>query len=253
MEIIESIKKAGMSEYEAKAYYALLFLGEGTSREVSNEAHVPITRVFDVLEGLEEKNLIQKMNDNPKVWKAIGPEVGLKGFIETKVEGYKQLEEYLISNLKLVKPEVKHEVRSKVILVSGFTNVFRTAADHIEKSWKSLDIISVGERLPVKMEVESARAIKRGVDIRMICTKYDSTNADMLKKWIRDGWKIRHAEESQEYSLGVFDERACIIIIKAPKNDKDRIGVVFENESLSKSLHGYFKTLWETANPIKTG
>jgi len=47
--IVEGLRKLGLTEYEAKAYAALVGMGEASAREVHELSGVPRTRIYDIL------------------------------------------------------------------------------------------------------------------------------------------------------------------------------------------------------------
>ena len=73
--LINSLKKLGLTEYEAKAYVAIVELGEAEAHEVARKSGVPRTRIYDVLSKLETSGLIQRIKEpRPAVYSAISPE-----------------------------------------------------------------------------------------------------------------------------------------------------------------------------------
>lgn len=56
----------GLSAYAARTYVALVGLGEGTARDVSERAEVPRTRVYDAVEELSERGLVDVQHATPK-------------------------------------------------------------------------------------------------------------------------------------------------------------------------------------------
>ncbi|WP_110926597.1 TrmB family transcriptional regulator [Bacillus massiliglaciei] len=63
-ETVQQLKKLGFSEYEAKAYLALVKQGTATAYQVSKESGVPRARVYDVLSSLTEKGVALKEEMN---------------------------------------------------------------------------------------------------------------------------------------------------------------------------------------------
>lgn len=252
MTIIEELKDAGLSEYEAKVYYELLISGEQTGRDIAKASKVPPTRVFDVLDRLREKGLVMLIQQRPMLWLAISPESGLKTFIDRKVAKYAELQTHLIEQLKRAKQEPEQKIRETVTVVSGFREIFSLVAQCIKKSTKEVSIFSVGESIPISTEIESARAVKRGVNLKFIATLYNEKNKSLLNKWMEEGWSIRHLSGSQEYSFAIFDKSVCTIIVKNPLVQNERIMILFENRGLSKALCAYYDFLWNKAKPIAT-
>jgi len=76
--IIEALKKLGLTEYEARAYVAVVELGEAEAADIARRSGVPRTRIYDVLSRLEGAGLIQRIKESrPAVYSAISPERSL--------------------------------------------------------------------------------------------------------------------------------------------------------------------------------
>lgn len=72
-DVIDHLIRLGLNEYEAKAYLAVVALGEGTIKEISEESGVPRSRAYDIMERLAEKGLVKVGNTNPRYYKANDP------------------------------------------------------------------------------------------------------------------------------------------------------------------------------------
>jgi sugar-specific transcriptional regulator TrmB len=70
----------GLSGYEARAYLALLRLGEASPREVAEEAGVPTQRIYDVLRRLSRRGLVSRVGEGR--FRAVDPERALKAEAE---------------------------------------------------------------------------------------------------------------------------------------------------------------------------
>lgn len=62
--ILQNIQALGFSQYEAKSYVSLVYLGPSTAYQISKQSGVPRTRIYEVLEGLEEKGIVMKEEIN---------------------------------------------------------------------------------------------------------------------------------------------------------------------------------------------
>ncbi len=63
---LDTIKDYGLTEYEAKAYLALVELEEATAREVADVSRVPRTKIYGVIDDLHEKSLVEVIPERPK-------------------------------------------------------------------------------------------------------------------------------------------------------------------------------------------
>lgn len=76
--LVESLKKLGLTEYEAKVYAALVGLGEATAREVHEASEVPRTRIYDVLRDLADKGFVEFIQGSPTYYRVVEPETVLE-------------------------------------------------------------------------------------------------------------------------------------------------------------------------------
>jgi len=70
MGLIEVLKNFGLSDYEAKALVALLSKGVLTAKEVAEISGIPRTSVYDVMDSLLSKGLVESFG-KPKRFKAM--------------------------------------------------------------------------------------------------------------------------------------------------------------------------------------
>lgn len=71
-EAVELLQEFGLTEYRARAFVALTRLGEGTAKEVSEVADIPQARVYDCMEALAERGLVDVRNGKPRRFRAAG-------------------------------------------------------------------------------------------------------------------------------------------------------------------------------------
>jgi sugar-specific transcriptional regulator TrmB len=68
---VEQLQGLGLKEYEAEALVALIRLGDGTAKEVSEVSEVPRTRVYDAVRVLEAKGLVEVQHSSPQRFRAV--------------------------------------------------------------------------------------------------------------------------------------------------------------------------------------
>ena len=94
--VVEKLQRVGLTEYEAKAYLALLNTHLSTATKVSEKSGVPRTRIYSVLEALEGKGWVKIYSGVPLLFKAIEP---LRVFEKAK-EDYAEFLESVQTTLK---------------------------------------------------------------------------------------------------------------------------------------------------------
>lgn len=65
-ERLAKVQEYGLTEYEARAYLALLDFEVATASKVARLSRVPRTKIYQALEGLETKRLVRAIPERPK-------------------------------------------------------------------------------------------------------------------------------------------------------------------------------------------
>jgi sugar-specific transcriptional regulator TrmB len=249
----DELKKAGITEYEERAYMALLELGPSSGIDISKRSDVPKTRVYDILKDLIGKGLVELVQKKPMVFKAVRPEVGVKHLFESEIEKIKDAELRTIEAMKSVKEKQTAipRIHEWITTVLGDKNMYDMVVAWMTKTKRELSIFSVGEEIPYSLEVAMKRAVARGVNCRLIVTKYDEENKHILKRHAGLGLKLRHYPSTGEWTFSVFDKEKAMINVRNPKIKEERISTFFEVPDLAKALAEYYETIWKKAKVIK--
>lgn len=94
---IDRLSKLGFSEYEAKAYIALLKEHPLTAYEIAKYSGIPTSKIYEVIRKLENKHTIQPIHgERSKMYVPLSPEEFIQG-VRSETE----------SNLQAVKDELK--------------------------------------------------------------------------------------------------------------------------------------------------
>lgn len=70
----DRLEALGLSAYAARTFVALVVLGTGTAKSVSETVKVPRTRVYDAVEELDEWGLVSIEESTPKRFRGVSPE-----------------------------------------------------------------------------------------------------------------------------------------------------------------------------------
>ncbi|WP_440766680.1 TrmB family transcriptional regulator [Natronorubrum sp. DTA7] len=77
-EAVKTLAELGLTEYEARCFVALTRLSTGTAKEISQVADVPRSRVYDTIERLEKKGLVDVQQTEPREYKAVSVETACR-------------------------------------------------------------------------------------------------------------------------------------------------------------------------------
>lgn len=74
----EALVQLGLTEYEAKCFVALVRVEQGTAKEVSQLSDVPRSRVYDTVERLHRRGLVDVQQSEPRQYRAVSKKEALK-------------------------------------------------------------------------------------------------------------------------------------------------------------------------------
>ncbi len=87
MSILEQLRTAGFTEYEARAYIGLVRGGGMTARELSRASGVPYSKIYEVVSKLERKGLVEVQKARPMIFRAVSPRNGLQRYRNEYLKG----------------------------------------------------------------------------------------------------------------------------------------------------------------------
>ncbi len=103
------LNDANLSTYEISAYITLInssSINPPTAKEISLESGVPSGRIYEILEDLEKKGLIEIIDSRPKKYKAISLNKALDNLIGFQSKESKRKIGYLYDRAKILESEL---------------------------------------------------------------------------------------------------------------------------------------------------
>ncbi|WP_323191884.1 helix-turn-helix domain-containing protein [Halostella sp. PRR32] len=77
---VTALESVGLTEYEARCFVGLSRIRKGTAKEISQLSDVPRSRVYDALERLHERGLVDVQQSEPREYQAVETETALSVF-----------------------------------------------------------------------------------------------------------------------------------------------------------------------------
>jgi sugar-specific transcriptional regulator TrmB len=71
---VDGLVKLGLTEYEARAYVAIVSIGEGGISDISQQSGIPRSRVYDIMERLAAKGFVEVGAMKPLRYRAVDPD-----------------------------------------------------------------------------------------------------------------------------------------------------------------------------------
>lgn len=98
-EAVDLLESFECTEYEAKCFVALTRIGQGSAKAVSEVADVPQARVYDCMESLQDRGLVDVQGSTPREYRAAPPTEAV-GALDRRVSGRLDRLETLLPRLE---------------------------------------------------------------------------------------------------------------------------------------------------------
>jgi sugar-specific transcriptional regulator TrmB len=157
-----TLKSIGLSNYEARAYIALVAHGYGDADTIAETSGIPRTSSYKVLQSLCEKGFAMSTSGRPRIFKPEEPKKLREKIIPPISDTFEKLETL---------SEIMRDrgVPQLVYTITGKSRVIAKIGELLDKSTKSVIIASPNFheiRTPLAKKMENA--IGRGVNITII-------------------------------------------------------------------------------------
>ena len=253
----------GLSSYEEKVYRTLLVTGSVTAAELSDTSGVPKGRIYDVVNGLEARNLIWRQSSDPNRYAAVQPESVVDRLLSEQAfemkqewDRYREKAETVRSNLLPTPP-----TESSFWLGSLGSEEMSTALQQHMQTAE--DIVQAVIGAPYENATwETLQPELKGffdgangtLSINLIFSeKAVTVLPDRFPALIGNqsaDVTIRSIPEVA-LSFDIVDTVETTIDVPHPVSGKDRIGVVgIKDSQVVAEFEQYFQQLWATANPL---
>jgi sugar-specific transcriptional regulator TrmB len=161
-EILLLLKRTGLSDYEARAYLALVMRSHGTAEDVAGIANVPRTSTYKVLETLKKKGYVTATGGRPVVYHPVSP-------TEIKARLTSELER-TFQQLESLKGSLSERGTSQLIYtISGKEKILVKIGEMLDRAKKRFFLSS-----PVLLDINTSsgqkfvNALKRGVTVTIV-------------------------------------------------------------------------------------
>jgi sugar-specific transcriptional regulator TrmB len=263
-----SLRDLGLSEYEARAYRSLLSTGATTAKELSRSSEVPMGRIYDVLNSLEQYSLVRSQAaSRPKKYVAVEPETALDRLLDDKkrelaekADQYEEVVEELVDELDVAQPVTGQFWTAAVgpeETVDLLVERLAAASDEIvmvsNAPSPQFDIGAVGDRVLVELEA----ALEREVVVSLLL---HPTMVERLPPRIGDRYRRRlsgHATFEVRVTpdvTGTFtlvDGTEVCIQVPNPLASEDPLAMFdLKDPEFAGDVRSMFEPRWTGADPL---
>jgi sugar-specific transcriptional regulator TrmB len=160
------LHKLGLSEYESRAYVALVAMGSGSTSLLAEVAHIPRTSTYKTLRSLEGRGFVRNLPGRPKSFAPVDPSELSKRLLKEVEDSFARL-----SSLKDMLSE--RGVPQLVYTIMGKERVLDKIGEMLDKSEFTFVMSSPSlSMIRSKLGKKFGNAISRNVNITIITSPF---------------------------------------------------------------------------------
>ncbi|AGN00125.1 transcriptional regulator [Salinarchaeum sp. Harcht-Bsk1] len=263
-----SLRDLGLSEYEARAYRALLNTGPATAKELSRASDVPMGRIYDVLNSLEQYNLVRSQTaSRPKKYVAVEPATALDRLLEDKkreldaqAEQYEEIVDDLSVELDAAEP-VEEQFWTAAVGAENAVDLLierlAAAEDRIVVVGSDRSPLFDVSELGILAVDELESALDRGVTIEVLLTPglVDSLPPEVGNRHRRTlsehpRYEVRTAPNVAG-TFNLIDATEVTIHVPHPLEPDEPFGVIdLKDPEFAADVQELYGPRWEAAEPL---
>lgn len=250
------LREMGLSEYEATTYVHLYRLGTSTAKEIASAADVPQSRVYDVLDSLEEKGFVKIQPGRPKKYGTVSPSTALEQFQTFKREQQKrkladvrELGEEFVDSLSTREPDPTEETDISWSYPNRhyiLEELERLTAD-TESEILMMTTPESFERILTHHGELLARRRDAGVEIKALVATDRGIDAAVRSRAC-EVMDLRRVEDIHG-RLYLYDEEDVLLAYHG-RDEEGYVGVSTVSNHLYTTLAHLFEVLWRDGRPV---
>lgn len=275
MEAKRLLKELGLSAYEADAYLKVVELGVSEAGTICKGTRIPFGRIYQELNSLVGKGLIEVQNTRPKRYIARKPGLAFKALLRKRQEDMEeqlqktaevasQLEEIISENIPTAPAE-----RTFWATAVGVEEAIEMMRSNFEEAEKEICIILHHAHPQEECDLkdggatvinEVIKATERGVAIKALVNeeflvpKMKFMEKHGIKEKIMDNVEMRAMKRTSPAHFEVIDGEKVVLKVNNPRNP----GQIFAmtkiwDVKLAKEIRETFEEMWKEARPLESG
>jgi len=238
-----ALREMGLNAYEIDAYAALLEVGEMTAMEISREAKVPYSKIYEVLNSLKEKGWLKSSETRPFKYFPVPP---LEAARTTKLrleDKYQTWENTVAETLQPLYEKRELVERPDMLILRGQQAVLNKLEEVLGKATKEIVIAApeFARSLIALAEPLLGSGLKKNVSVKLMA-------AGKREEWVfLKKYALLNELRTRDHMFGggiITDGKEALLFLG---EDKPSLVIWSNHVGLVGFAREYFQFLWDSS------
>lgn len=255
MKLVESLKKIGFSEKEARVYLQLIHLGPQSASVISRNTDINRTTTYDIIEGLQQRGIVKSIRKKGvTLFSALHPAELVRFLEREKAEAIRKIERQQ-NSIQSILPELislenTGSDKPKVSFYEGEKGMREAYEDTLSAEGEILAYANVEEMhnaLPHFFpEYYQRRAVEHQIHIKAIMPDNPASVArsklDQEEK--RESMIIPESEYGFSPELNIYNNKILL------SSWKEKLAIIIESKEIADFHRKMYKLCWDNAKKL---
>ncbi|MDW0314988.1 MAG: helix-turn-helix domain-containing protein [Nitrososphaeraceae archaeon] len=245
----KAMESLGLTSYEIKVYLSLLETGSLTASDISKKSGVPYSKIYEVLNSLEDKGWSESNSSRPQKFFPKSPLTALEAMKMRIESGIRDSKNMIMSELMPIYEKSGLRERPEIWVVMGVYNIAARIGEIIQTCQHELLIalpqVAEGIARPIQPTLRMLQ--EKGVKINVLAS--EETKPDTVRAISRVA-EVRL--KNNMFGGGVIGDSKHVMILlsegRSESGDFEPTAIWAEHIGLAKFAKDYFHYLWADAD-----
>ncbi|HEX2405840.1 MAG TPA: helix-turn-helix domain-containing protein, partial [Nitrososphaeraceae archaeon] len=177
----KSMESLGLTSYEIKVYLSLLEHGSMTASDISKTSGVPYSKIYEVLNSLENKVWLESASERPQKFFPKSPTTALEAIRLQKENEIKSNEEIIKNELMPIYEKSGIKEKPEIWVVRGLYNIAGKVNEIIQNSQRELLIALPQIAQEIAKSLQPMLRTLHDKGIRIVVLVSEGTSIEIIK------------------------------------------------------------------------
>lgn len=243
----KALLELGLTDYEARAYIALVENGPMTASELSELKMIPYSKVYEVLNALAEKGFIESQSGRPAKYFPKSPATAVDSLMQSIEKNVKKLSETVVKELMPIFERKGGRERPDIWILRGEESIMEKIREVVSRCENELLVAAPTLTEELAESLRSLILSVRARDGRVQVMAANSVSPALLKR-LAEVAEVRVRE--QMFGGGIICDNREVVIVFA-EDEGPMIAIWSDHTGLAKFAKNYFEYLWRESTSFK--
>ncbi len=247
----KAMENLGLTSYEIRVYLSLLDAGSMTASDISKKSGVPYSKIYEVLNTLEEKGWLESDSSRPQKFFPKSPSSALETMKLRHENNFRESQSAIANELMPMYTKSGMKERPEIWVARGIPNILTKVNEVIQNTQQELLVAlpHVAENLARPVQPILRTLHDRGVRVNILASA--KINSDIIKTLGRVS-EVRQRDGL--FGGGVIgDGRHVVILLGEGSGGMEPIAIWADHAGLAGFAKGYFQYLWDDSSLQSVG